>query len=216
MTAVVRRPTFRLGLSLAAVALAVVGCAGPADPSAAQIRDKSSHAAVGLDARLTPLMRQHEVIADWQADYCVDDPLTVSDWDCTATRNVAVRVPELRSGAEAVEVELTRLGCHPEGDPSMMGLRTMLDHHPDQQPAHRLPAVQFRCGQDVVQVKPSDSTDPGHTLLQRPPGWPELATGGPDSRLLGGGVITPADGERLRSSEGPLLLVTAARHYHSE
>lgn len=204
----------RLGLPLAAVAL-MAGCTGPADPSSEAIREKANHAAVGLDARLTPLMRQHEVIADWQADYCVEDPLTVADWDCTATRNVALKVPELRSGAHAVDVELTRLGCHPEGDRTMMGLGVMLDHHPEHDSAHRLPAVQFRCGQDTVHVKPSDSTDPRHALLQRPPGWPEQATGGHDSRLLGGGVIDAADGERLRS-DGTFLLVTAVRPYHSE
>lgn len=210
----VRRLGCRVGLPLVAVALAA-GCGGPADPATKAVREQAAHAAIGLDARLAPLMRQHEVIADWHADYCVNDPLTVADWDCTATRDIALRVSELRAGAQSVEAELTRLGCHPEGDPSMMGLGVMLDHHPEQEPAHSLPAVQFRCGQDMVYVQPSDRTDPRLALLQRPTAWPEQATGGPQSRLLSGGVVTPQDGDRLRTSDGIFLLITAARPYYS-
>lgn len=205
----------RLAVPLTAVAM-LAGCAGVTDPVSEQVREKSNHAAVGLEARLTPLMRQHEVVADWQADYCVDDPLTVADWDCHFSRNVALHVDDLRAGAEAVDAELTRLGCHPEGDRSRMGLGVMLDGHDEHEPAHRLPAVRFRCGQDDIHVQPSDSTDVRHTIVQRPPAWPEQATGGTTSRLLGGGVLSPEDGERLRSQDGALLLVTAVRPYHSE
>ncbi|HHV20827.1 MAG TPA: hypothetical protein GXZ30_04715, partial [Propionibacterium sp.] len=178
----VRRLALLVGLPVTAALLAACGTA--ADPADKRIRDRAQSAFVGLDARLTPLMRQHSVIADWQADYCVDDPFTTHEWNCYATRNVAVPAPDLVATAEAVETELTRLACHPQGDPDLMGLMVMLNEHPDHDPAHELPAVEFRCGEDVVFVQPSDGFDERHATLQRPDAWPEAAVGKGTSRML--------------------------------
>lgn len=217
----VRRLLRRVGIPLAAVT-AIAGCATPPDPSASRVRTAAANAAVGLDARLTPLMRQHEVIADWSADYCIEGQHnwkidTPYDWNCYASRNVAIRVDGLRPGAEAIDAELTRLGCHPEGNAQRMGLAVMLDHYEKQDPPHRLPDVNFRCGQDMVFVKPSDRTDERHAgSLERPNGWPQQATGSAGTRMLGGGAISPEEAERLRSTDGVFMLVTATRNYHRE
>ncbi len=202
-------------MPIAAVTL-VAACGSATDPSEKRIRERASHAQVGLDARLTPLMRQQEVIADWRADYCVDDPFTTAEWDCFATRNIAISTPDLRAGAQAVDTELTRLGCHPQGDPELMGLTVMLDNQADLEPAHALPTVQFRCGEDSIFIQPSDASDPRLATIQRPDAWPEEATGGAGSRMLGGGTITEEDANRLRSTGEDFMLATAMRNYHSE
>ncbi|MDO5499636.1 MAG: hypothetical protein Q4F67_08150 [Propionibacteriaceae bacterium] len=217
MSVGVRRIARLVGVPFAAVAL-LAGCAGsPPDPADEKVRDRAGHAVVGLDARLAPLLRQHEVLADWSADYCLNDPLTTFDWQCTATRNVALEVEDLHAGAVAVDTELTRLGCHPTGDPSVMGLATMIDNHPDRQHPADLPMVHFNCGQDDVFVQPSDEADPAWTgSLERPGAWPEQSTGEDGNRLMGGGAMTPDEATALREAAGPLLLVTATRGYHSE
>ncbi|MDO5682724.1 MAG: hypothetical protein Q4G46_07850, partial [Propionibacteriaceae bacterium] len=193
-----------VGLPLAAALLAACGSAG--DPSDKRIRERAAHADVGLDARLTPLMRQHQVQADWKADYCVDDPLTTHEWNCYATRNIAITAPELRTTAQAVDTELTRLGCHPQGEPNVMGLAVMLEHHGDTGPAHELPAVEFRCGEDTIFVQPSDRSDDRLSTLQRPTAWPAAAVGKSSSRMMGGGTIDPGQAQRLASAAEPFFL----------
>ena len=209
-----RKLVLRLGLPLAAV-MVLAGCATTSDPSSTRIRDRGTFAQTGLDARLSPLMRQQEVVADWQTDYCLDDPLTTHDWDCFASRNIAVHTTDLPVTAEEIDTELTRLGCHPEGDPTTMRLVTMLDNHKAATP-HELPEVRFRCGEDTIYIQPSDRTDSDLSVLQRPTAWPQEATGGPDSRIMAGGVVPSEQAERLTHTDGTLLLVSAVRNYHSD